>query len=112
MCIRPTALVTPSLRLLSNARAPLLRLCLCACTMLRSSALLPAFDDLLLTVGLEQRGVSAHPVEDLGAMLRCLNAAALAERLDVSLLPDEGNDAFLARILPHDSLVFWPADRW
>ncbi len=79
---------------------------------LRSAVLLPAFDDLGLTVALEHRGFTTHPVEDPTSMLRCLNMNALAERLDITLFPDEVPADFLSRILPRDSLVFWPADRF
>lgn len=79
---------------------------------LRSTVLLPAFDDLAFTVALEHRGLAAHPVEDPTTMLRCLNMPALAKRLDIALFPDEEADEFLKRILPRDSLVFWPADRF
>ncbi len=78
----------------------------------RSFAVLPAFDDLMLTVSLEQRGVSAHPLDDPSAMIRCLSARGLAERLGVSLLPDETSEEFVRRMLPADSFVFWPADRF
>ncbi|MBW2274535.1 MAG: GNAT family N-acetyltransferase [Deltaproteobacteria bacterium] len=79
---------------------------------LRSSSLLPAFDDLQLTVAMEQRGIASHPVDNPSTMLRCLDMPALARRLDVSLFPGESAEEFLARILPRDSLVFWPADRF
>lgn len=79
---------------------------------LRNAAMLPAFDDLPLTVALEHHGLSTHPVADPSSMLRCLNVNALAERLDIALFPDERPDAFLQRILPRDSLVFWPSDRF
>ncbi len=79
---------------------------------LRSFALLPSFDDIPFTVALEHSGVTTTPLEDPTPMLRCLNAEALAERLDVSLLPGEGADPFLSRILPEGNLVFWPADRF
>ncbi len=79
---------------------------------LRSSALLPAFDDLPLTVAMEQRGIGSHPVDDRSIMLRCLDMPSLARRLDVSLFPGENAAEFLARLLPRDSLVFWPADRF
>jgi hypothetical protein len=79
---------------------------------LRSSALLPAFDDLQLTVSMEQRSIGAHPVDDPSAMLRCLDMPALARRLDISLFSGESAEEFLARILPRESLVFWPADRF
>jgi GNAT superfamily N-acetyltransferase len=79
---------------------------------LRNAAMLPAFDDLPLTVALEHRGLSSHPMVDPSSMMRCLNMNALAERLDIALFPDERPDRFLERILPRDSLVFWPADRF
>ena len=79
---------------------------------LRDAAMLPAFDDLMLTVSLEHRGLATHPVNDPNAMLRCLNMEALAERLHIALFPDEQPDKFLERILPQDSLVFWPSDRF
>ncbi|MCH7600262.1 MAG: GNAT family N-acetyltransferase [Myxococcales bacterium] len=79
---------------------------------LRNAAMLPAFDDLPLTVALEHRGLSSHPVADPSSMLRCLNMNALAERLDIALFPDERPERFLERILPRDALVFWPADRF
>jgi len=79
---------------------------------LRSAAMLPAFDDLQLTVALEHHGLTAHPVDDPSGMLRCLNMEALAQRLDIALFPDEVPDRFLERILPRDSLVFWPSDRF
>lgn len=79
---------------------------------LRSAAMLPAFDDLQLTVSLEHRGFTTHPVVDPTGMLRCLNMPALAERLDIALFENELPDDFLKRILPRDLLVFWPADRF
>ena len=79
---------------------------------LRSALLLPSFDDLPLTVSLEQRGISAQVVDDPTNMLQCLNAEALAARLDVSLEPGETPNEFLKRVLPPESFVFWPADRF
>jgi predicted N-acetyltransferase YhbS len=79
---------------------------------LRSFVILPSFDDIPLTVALEQRGVASHPLEDPTAMLRCIDADALARRLDAARLPGEAADRFLQRILPPDGLVFWPADRF
>jgi GNAT superfamily N-acetyltransferase len=79
---------------------------------LRDEAVLPAFDDIALAVALEHRGVKLQPIEDRHTMLRCLNLSALAQRLNVRLLPAEDANAFLDRILPPDSLVFWPSDRF
>jgi GNAT superfamily N-acetyltransferase len=73
---------------------------------------LPSFDDLPLTVALEHSGHSCVPSAVESAMLCCLDAAALAARLDVARLPDEDAPTFLARILPADAFVFWPADRF
>lgn len=73
---------------------------------------LPAFDDLPLTVALEHAGHACTPSRLEAAMLCCLDAAALARRLDVARLPDEDAAKFLARILPGDAFVFWPADRF
>ncbi len=79
---------------------------------LRESMLLPAFDDLPLTVSLEHRGITANVVDDPQNMLQCLDAEALAARLDVSLRSDETPAEFLKRVLPPESFVFWPADRF
>jgi predicted N-acetyltransferase YhbS len=79
---------------------------------IRSFAVVPTFDDIGLTVGLEHEGVASHPVDDDSGLIRCLNIRALAARLDVDLLPDEDEPAFLRRILPPDGFVFWPADRF
>ena len=74
--------------------------------------LLPSFDDLPFTVSLEQRRIHAQVVDDPTNLLQCLNAEALAERLDVSLRSDETPTEFLRRVLPPENFVFWPADRF
>ena len=79
---------------------------------LRSFLVLPTFDDIGLTVALEHRGIRSHPMDDARASFRCVNLIGLAARLDVDLLPEEDGAAFLRRILPPDSMVFWPADRF
>ncbi len=79
---------------------------------LRSFLVLPTFDDIGLTVALEHCGIRSHPMDDARASFRCVNLIGLASRLDVDLLPDEDGTAFLRRILPPDSMVFWPADRF
>jgi predicted N-acetyltransferase YhbS len=78
----------------------------------RDFLVLPTFDDIGLTVGLEHEGTSSHPMEDRRGLIRCLNLHALAARLDVELLEGETPEAFLERILPPDGFVFWPADRF
>jgi GNAT superfamily N-acetyltransferase len=79
---------------------------------LREAVLLPSFDDLPLTVSLERRGIAAQVVDDPTNMLQCLNAEALAARLDVSLRSEETPTEFLQRVIPAESFVFWPADRF
>ena len=79
---------------------------------LRSFLVLPTFDDIGLTVALEHRGIRSHPMDDAKASLRCVNLIGIASRLDVDLLENEDGRAFLTRILPPDSMVFWPADRF
>jgi predicted N-acetyltransferase YhbS len=79
---------------------------------LRSALLLPSFDDLPLTVALEQRGISAQVVDDPQNMLQCLDAEALAARLDAGVQSGETPNEFLIRVLPPESFVFWPADRF
>ena len=79
---------------------------------LRSFLVLPTFDDIGLIVALEHRGIRSHPMDHSPASFRCVNLIGLAARLDVDLLPDEDGSGFLKRILPQDSMVFWPADRF
>lgn len=79
---------------------------------LRSFVVLPTFDDIGLTVALEEMGIRSHPMEDACASLRCVNLTGFAQRLDVDLFEDEDGTAFLRRILPPDAMVFWPADRF
>jgi len=79
---------------------------------LRSAILLPSFDDLPFTVSLEQRGINAQVVDDPTNMLQCLDAEALARRLDVSLRAGETGSELLQRVLPPENFVFWPADRF
>lgn len=79
---------------------------------LRAFIVLPTFDDIGLTIALEHRGIRSHPMSDGSASFRCVNLIGLAARLDVDLMPDEDGSAFLRRVLPPDSMVFWPADRF
>ncbi len=83
-----------------------------ASTELRSFLVLPTFDDIGLTVALEQRGIRSHPMDVECASFRCVNLIGIAARLDVDLLEDEDGSAFLHRILPPDAMVFWPSDRF
>jgi len=83
-----------------------------ASAALRDFLVLPTFDDIGLTVGLEHEGTNSHPMEEGRGYIRCLNLGAMAARLDVDLLEDETPSEFLERILPPDGFVFWPADRF
>lgn len=83
-----------------------------ASQQLRAFAVLPAFDDIGLTVALEHGAIRSHPMDETRASLRCANLMGFASRLDVDLLPGEDGSAFLRRILPPDAMVFWPADRF
>ena len=79
---------------------------------LREALLLPSFDDIPLTVSLERRGIAAQLVDDPQNMLQCLNPEALGARLDVAVRSDETPAEFLKRVMPPESFVFWPADRF
>ena len=74
--------------------------------------MLPSFDDLPLTVSLERRGIAAQVVDDPQNLLQCLDADALGARLDVPVRSDETPSEFLKRVLPPESFVYWPADRF
>ena len=78
----------------------------------RRVLLAPAYDDAALDAALAARGVLVKHFEEKGSMFRVLNAAALAQRLGASLGPGESPEALLARLLPPQRLVFWPADRF
>jgi hypothetical protein len=45
-------------------------------------------------------------------MWRCLDAPALARRLDLALLPGEGGEGLLRRVLPPDRFTWWTSDRF
>jgi GNAT superfamily N-acetyltransferase len=61
---------------------------------------------------LDDRGFSLHRGEDPTGMLRCIDAAALTERLGVE--PPAGGDpgSLLEAVLPAKSFGFWTADRF
>jgi len=78
----------------------------------RAQVLLPAFDDLQLTVAMEHLGLASHPLVDESAMLRCLDLEGFARRIGADVFEGESPHEFLVRILPEDRFVFWPADRF
>ena len=81
-------------------------------SQVRSSLILPTFDDIALTVCLEHEGISSHSLDDERGLIRCLDLDALAARMDVDRMPGEDEAAFMQRILPPDGFVFWPADHF
>jgi len=81
-------------------------------SQVRSSLILPTFDDISLTVCLEHEGISSHSLDDDRGLIRCLDLEALAARMDVDRLEGEDGTAFMQRILPPDGFVFWPADHF
>jgi GNAT superfamily N-acetyltransferase len=97
---------------LDDAAEPLAALVVDAIAPSGEGLVLPAFDDLPLTVALEQTGHACAPETVESALLCCLDAAALGTRLDIGRLPGEEAPAFLRRILPADAFTFWPADRF
>ena len=79
---------------------------------LRKLLVAPTPPDPELFHALEQRGVEVKSFDERGAMLQCLDADALARRLGEKRRPDEGEGAFLERMIPHDRFCFWPSDRF
>jgi len=61
---------------------------------------------------LDDRGFTRQKVEDPTGMLRCIDAAALAERLGVELPGGGDPGSLLAAVLPAESFGFWTADRF
>jgi GNAT superfamily N-acetyltransferase len=61
---------------------------------------------------LDDRGLTRNRVEDPTGMLRCIDAAALAERLGVEAPGDGNPDGFLESVLPAERFAFWTADRF
>jgi predicted N-acetyltransferase YhbS len=79
---------------------------------LRRLAALPWLPDAGLHGALAARGLQVKPVDNPSVMWRCLDAAALARRLDLELLPGENGEALLRRVLPPERFTWWPADRF
>lgn len=78
----------------------------------RRTLLAPTHDDAALDVALAARGVLLKHFEEKGTMLRVVNADALARRFGASPGAGESPGAMLARLLPPERFVFWPADRF
>lgn len=61
---------------------------------------------------LRRRGMEVKAFEDPFAMLRCLDARALARRTGETVRPGETPNAYLRRLLPEARLRWWVADRF
>jgi predicted acetyltransferase len=61
---------------------------------------------------LESRGFDLHRGKHPFVMLRCIDAAALARRLDLEPPEDGEADSLLESVLPGESFGFWTADRF
>lgn len=71
----------------------------------------PLFDDDLERA-LGVRGVATSRIPDPNAMLRVLDAPALAAAAGTRLQPGEDEAALLRRLLPPDRFSYWSADRF
>jgi len=95
--------------------------------MLGKGAFGPAPADPVLEAELARRSFGVEALPDPGSMLRCLDAAALAEACGAApppspadatgsrgdRTPDEKpEEALLRRLLPPERCLFWPADRF
>jgi GNAT superfamily N-acetyltransferase len=79
---------------------------------LRRLLVAPCVRDPALEDALARRGVARKPFTSRDAMLRVLDAGALARRTATPRAPGETDAAWLARALPPERLVLWPADRF
>jgi GNAT superfamily N-acetyltransferase len=71
---------------------------------------LPA--DPALEAALGPRRIGVRLVPDPSSMLRCLDAEALRRAACLPPVSDETEGELLARALPPERLLFWPADRF
>lgn len=72
----------------------------------------PAVADAALDAALDARGVERRAFDERSAMLRVVDAAALARRTGEARRPEDDEISWLARILPPERLCFWPSDRF
>jgi predicted N-acetyltransferase YhbS len=79
---------------------------------LRRVAALPWVPDAELHAALAARALSLRTVENPSVMWRCLDAPALARRLDLELLPGEDGEGLLRRVLPAERFTWWTSDRF
>jgi predicted N-acetyltransferase YhbS len=79
---------------------------------LRRVAALTWVPDAELHAALAARGLAFKSVQNPSVMWRCLDARALARRLDLELLPGEDGEGLLRRVLPPERFTWWTADRF
>jgi predicted N-acetyltransferase YhbS len=79
---------------------------------LRGLVALPCVADPALAAGLRARGLLVRSVDDPSVRWRCLDPAALAERLGVDARPGEDAAGLLARVFPPGRFTYWRADRF
>ncbi|MEB2346780.1 MAG: GNAT family N-acetyltransferase [Deltaproteobacteria bacterium] len=79
---------------------------------LRRFLVAPCLHDPALEGALVRRGVVRQTFSSRDAMLRVLDPDALARRTGRPRTPGESDAAWLARVLPPERLVLWPADRF
>jgi len=79
---------------------------------LRALGVAPALLDAPLEAALRAAGVGADSYPDPNAMIRCLDAPALAKAANVELRPREEGPALLRRLLPPEAFSYWTADRF
>lgn len=72
----------------------------------------PAPADAELEKALAERAVGVRPLGDPNSMLRCLDPVALRAAAGAGTRAGESDADLLARILPPERLLFWPADRF
>jgi predicted N-acetyltransferase YhbS len=65
-----------------------------------------------LAAALARGGIEAREGGDSKTMLACLDAAQLAARVGERPRAGEAPNDFLARLLPAEEVLFWPADRF
>lgn len=72
----------------------------------------PVHDDPALVAALTARGLGVKTFEERTAMLRVLDAEALARRTGLPRAAGESDAAYLARLLPPERFFYWPSDRF
>jgi len=79
---------------------------------LRQLVVAPCLRDAALDTALARRGVVRKSFTSRDAMLRVVDEDALAKGTGAPRAPGESDADWLARTLPPEDLVLWPADRF